>query len=115
MEQVNGYENSVGFGGDPQHIFLMGHSTGFHLVALVGTDSSYLEANGLSLRMIKGVVALDVQVYDVAARISAPIAEDSKILKNAFGADPEYWKKVSPITYVAPGHGIPPFIVAYSK
>jgi arylformamidase len=102
------------FGGDAQRIFLMGHSAGCHLVSLVGTDGSYLEAEGLSLSMIKGVVALDTQAYDVASLMSDPRAADAQTYQNAFGSDPEYWKKVSPITYVAPDRGIPPFIVAYS-
>jgi acetyl esterase/lipase len=33
-------------GGDPGRVFLMGHSSGAHLAALVGTDGRYLEKVG---------------------------------------------------------------------
>ena len=32
----------------------------------------------------------------------------------AFGNDPETWKEASPINYVAPDKGIPPFLVCYT-
>ena len=107
------YAHASQFGGDAQLIFLMGHSAGCHLVSLVGTDSSYLEAEGLSLEVIKGVVALDTQAYDVTALME----EQGRVgvYHDAFGDDPEYWKKLSPVTYVAPDRDIPPFIVAYSN
>jgi arylformamidase len=102
------------FGGDAEHIFLMGHSAGCHLVSLMGTDGSYLEAEGLSLNSLKGVVALDTQAYDVTSLMSDPQLADAQTYQNAFGSDPEYWKKVSPTSYIVPGSHIPPFIVAYS-
>ena len=102
------------FGGDASRIFLMGHSAGCHLVALVGTDGSYLQAEGLSLAALKGVVALDTQAYDITTLMSDPRASEADTYRNAFGSDPDYWKKLSPLTYVAPDQGIPPFIVAYS-
>jgi acetyl esterase/lipase len=36
-------------GGDPDRIFIMGHSAGCHLVALVATDQKYLEKAGGSV------------------------------------------------------------------
>jgi acetyl esterase/lipase len=54
------------YGGDPGRIFLMGHSAGGHLVALLGTDESYLRAEGLKLADLKGVIAVS-GVYDIPA------------------------------------------------
>ena len=42
------------YGGDPSRIYLVGHSAGAHLAALVATDGRYLEAQGLSLAAIRG-------------------------------------------------------------
>ena len=42
------------YGGSPDTIFVMGHSAGAHLAALVCTDERYLEAEGLSLSNITG-------------------------------------------------------------
>ena len=36
--------NVTVYGGDPTRIVLIGHSAGAHLVSLVGTDPTYLEA-----------------------------------------------------------------------
>jgi acetyl esterase/lipase len=39
-------------------MFLMGHSAGGHLVALLATDDCYLKAEGLTIDHIKGVIAV---------------------------------------------------------
>jgi acetyl esterase/lipase len=46
------------YGGDPTRMFLVGHSAGGHLVALLGTDESYLKAEGCSHADVKGVVGV---------------------------------------------------------
>jgi acetyl esterase/lipase len=46
------------YGGAPDRIFLMGHSAGGHLVALLATDESYLKAEGFNVRDLKGVIAV---------------------------------------------------------
>src|SRR5438552_12163260 len=48
------HDHAKDFGGDPDTIFVMGHSAGAHLAALVCTDESYLKAEGLSLSIIRG-------------------------------------------------------------
>jgi acetyl esterase/lipase len=45
-------------GGDPRRIYLLGHSAGGHLVALLATDESYLKAEGLTSADVKGVIAV---------------------------------------------------------
>lgn len=45
-------------GGDPQRLYLAGHSAGGHLVALLGTDETYLRAAGMKTADIKGVIAI---------------------------------------------------------
>jgi acetyl esterase/lipase len=46
------------YGGDPQRIYLLGHSAGGHLVSLLATDESYLKAEGLTTADIKGVITV---------------------------------------------------------
>ncbi len=45
-------------GGDPRRLYLVGHSAGGHLVALLATDESYLRAEGCTIDDIKGVVGV---------------------------------------------------------
>src|SRR6188474_2173264 len=56
-------------GGDPNRLFVMGHSAGAQLAALVCIDERYLKAEGLSLSIIKGCVPVDGDTYDVPAII----------------------------------------------
>ena len=44
------------YGGDPNQIFVVGHSAGAYLLALLATDERYLAAHGLSARDIRGLV-----------------------------------------------------------
>lgn len=97
------------YGGDPERIALAGHSSGAHLVALVGTDESFLVARQLPLRAIKAVIALDTEAYDVPAHMQD--RPPSEMYLSAFGDDPEVWKRASPRYQVAAGKGIPPFLL----
>ena len=56
-------KNAERYGGDPDCIFLVGHSAGGHLVSLLATDESYLKdpelgLDGKARQAIKGVVSL---------------------------------------------------------
>src|SRR5262249_23495909 len=46
------------YGGRPDRLFLAGHSAGAHLVSLLATDETYLNAEGLRIADIKGVIAV---------------------------------------------------------
>src|SRR5262249_36539523 len=46
------------YGGRPECMFLVGHSAGGHLVALLATDETYLKEAGARPADIKGVVAV---------------------------------------------------------
>lgn len=47
------------FGGNPEHVFLMGHSAGAYLSALLSTNQEYLINAGLDPDILKGVILLD--------------------------------------------------------
>ncbi len=107
-------DNISTFGGDPNRIFLISHSAGAHLAALVSTDSSYLKARGKSLSMIKGVILLDSAAYDIPRRMEMADGEGERtriLFSQAFGTDPQIWRQASPIAHVAAGKGIPPMLV----
>ncbi len=94
------------YGGDPRKIVIMGHSAGAHLVSMV-------EAKKLG-GSLRGVVANDVQAYDMVAYASIRGGIDGVYLQ-AFGSEPSNWIKWSPVTYVKQNSGFAPFLVMYSN
>ncbi|MGK2954177.1 MAG: carboxylesterase family protein [Solirubrobacterales bacterium] len=103
-------DNIEGYGGDPDAMFLMGHSAGAHLVSLVGSDPSWMEDQGDSLRQILGVISLDAGAMDVvdSATQKRPQPTDNNYsIWNAFGNPSEEavtprWLDASPTTWGDP-------------
>lgn len=101
------------YGGDPKSIFVMGHSAGAHLAALVCTDERYLKAEGLPLSILKGCVPVDVSVYDITKRLKDGGAVAPDTFKAVFGESEEAYRELSPVTHVARGKDIPPFLILH--
>ena len=109
------------YGGDPKRMFVMGHSAGAQLAAIVSIDDRYLKAEGLSLDIIKGCVPVDGDTFDVPAIIET--AETRRRVhglpqakvghREKFGGDSEKHRDYSAVTHVAKGKSIPPFLVVY--
>lgn len=97
---------------DGKRVALIGHSAGAHLVALVGTDLSYLKQAELDGKSLRGIIPLDGAAYDV----SRQIAEGGNFMHNtyleAFGSDPERQKKLSP-TAQAAAPNAPAFLILH--
>ena len=51
-------------GGDPERLFLLGHSSGATLVALVAADPRYLAAEGLMTAALRGVMPMGSIMWD---------------------------------------------------
>jgi acetyl esterase/lipase len=56
--------NIAARGGDPHKLFLIGHSSGATLVALVGSDERYLAQRGLKTSDLRGVVPMGSIMWD---------------------------------------------------
>jgi arylformamidase len=106
------HDHAEEYGGDPDTIFVMGHSAGAHLAALVCTDDRYLQAEGLSLGIIKGCVPVDTAGYDIVKQVERIGPARSAMYGDVFG-DARSQKGLSPITHVAKGKGIPPFLILH--
>ena len=46
------------FGGDPAQLFLMGHSAGAYIAAMLALDAHYLEQTGMSVRDLRGFIGI---------------------------------------------------------
>lgn len=106
IDQYIGY-----YGGDPRQIYVMGHSAGGQLAALVATDEQYLAAHSLKLEIIHGVILLDGVGLDIPALITPSTLP---LFETAFGTDATVWKDASPLYHISPGKGIPPFLIFYA-
>lgn len=103
------HRNIARYGGRPEQMFVMGQSAGGHLVALLACEPKYLQAHGLSVQTIRGVIAMS-GVYDLnLAPREGRDARPPGMITQAFGNDPAVWREASPLYGVRPG--LPPFLV----
>ncbi len=106
------HDHARDYGGDPNTMFVMGHSAGAQLAALVCTDDRYLKAERLSLSLIKGCVPVDGDTYDVPLQIKTVEKKRAAIYRIKFG-DEKMQKELSPVTHVARGKHVPPFLILH--
>jgi acetyl esterase/lipase len=106
------HDHARDYGGDPGTMIVMGHSAGAQLAALVCTDERYLKAEGLSFALIKGCMPVDGDTYDVPLQIRTVEKRRADIYRIKFG-DEKMQKELSPITHVARGKNIPPFLILH--
>jgi acetyl esterase/lipase len=106
------HDHARDYGGDPDTMFLMGHSAGASLTALVCTDDSYLKAEGLSLAILKGCVPVDGDAYDVPTQIQSVEQRRAESFTMKFG-DAASQKDLSAVTHIAKGKNIPPFLILH--
>ncbi len=88
------HRHAAQFGGNPQSLFVMGHSSGGQIAALLATDSFWLSANGLSLHDLAGFIGL-AGVYDFA-----PLPKKETGMRRIFGQQPSEQQRADPYTFV---------------
>jgi arylformamidase len=99
------------YGGDPDRIFLMGHSAGAHIAALLSVDGQYLAAQGLSPAAIRGTVLLDGAAYDIPDLARFGGRRLPRLYRQPFGSDPAVWRAASPTLQVKKGAQTPPMLI----
>jgi acetyl esterase/lipase len=95
------HDNVAYYGGNPAQIFVMGHSAGAHIAAMIALDGRYLGAVGLERQGVKGLIGL-AGPYDFLPLTSATL---KKIL-----AAPDM-TQTQPITFA--NAGAPPALLLH--
>lgn len=88
------------FGGRSDRIFVMGHSAGGHLAALINTDPRFFASAGIP-NPISGIILNDgfgMDMYEYLT-VAEPDKRTEEFL-NAFSRDQEKWKAGSPMYYL---------------
>ena len=107
------YEHISDYGGDARNIFLLGHSAGGHLSALIALDKQYLENLGFSNNILRGVIGLDSAAYHLPTLFENE-PENGYLFEMAFGNNSEIWENASPINYTDKINSSPPFLLIYA-
>lgn len=97
--------NIQNYKGDPNAIFLTGHSAGGHLVALVATNPKYIEDRSI----IKGVILNDAAALDMNHYLEEYPPTEAEDYLATWTANPENWKDASPIFFL--NKKTPPFMI----
>lgn len=108
------FANAAAWGGAPRRIFLVGHSAGAHLAALVATDPAYLAAGGLRPEQLAGLVLLDGMPYDAAPLVRIgrrwPDAVPDWLMPGVARRPAE----LSPTRRIVDGRRYPPMLVVHA-
>lgn len=115
------HKNIEKHGGDPKRIFIMGHSAGAQLAAILCIDDRYLKAEGVPFEVLKGCVPVDGDTYDIPAMIfTAELRQTVHGFplptfghRQKFGNDPQKHIDFSAVSHVAKGKSIPPFLILH--
>ena len=88
------------YGGDSNRIFVMGHSAGAGLAALLATDNQLFTSIGVSQNPVKGAILDDpagLDMFDYLTKMQYP--GDERYLV-PYGKNPAVWRAVSPMYHV---------------
>jgi len=101
-------EHIAAYGGDPNQIFISGHSAGGHLAALVSLDNEYFKSLHIA-NPIKGTILIDAAGLDIYAYMKQQVFREVPTYLKTFTADTATWKKASPVNHLH--KGMPPFLI----
>ncbi len=92
MKWLHDHAGEHGF--DGERLWMMGHSSGAHLVTWLAFDEARLAASGVPRAAVQGVIGLS-GVYEMRSR--------HLVLDKVFGEDPAIRRDATPLVHVSPG------------
>jgi len=98
-------ENIINYGGNPDRIFISGHSAGGHLAALISIDDQYFKKAGIE-NPIKGLILIDAAGLDMYGYLMEENLPKENTYLKTFTANPKTWKDASPLYHLH--KGMPP-------
>ncbi len=100
------------YGGNPDRLFLMGHSAGAHLISRLAFDPALLDPYGLTPEAVCGVVAVSGAAFDLTdAEIVA--GKSRAYFEKRFGATDDWQRQVSTLPFLTAE--APPFLILYAE
>ncbi|MDN3493041.1 alpha/beta hydrolase [Winogradskyella bathintestinalis] len=106
VEALKWTENNIeSFGGNSEQIYLMGHSAGGHLIALVTTNPKYSE----DTNSVKGVILNDAAGLDMYSYLQKNPPTTEYHYLTTWTKDPKLWKDASPLYFMT--DKMPPFLI----
>ena len=86
------FEHAAEYGGDPNELFVMGHSSGAHLALMLATNARWMAPHHIKPTQLAGAIGL-AGPYNFL-----PLTEDDLI--GMFGSTPEEQARSQPINFV---------------
>lgn len=99
------HENIDDFGGNPDRIFITGHSAGGHLAALATMNPAYLKDSSY----VKGVILNDAAGLDMYSYLKNNPPTNGDHYRTTWTDDEQTWLEASPINYIS--ERTPPMMV----
>jgi acetyl esterase/lipase len=90
-------ENIARFGGDPENVYVAGHSAGAYLAALLAVDPTHLGDHDLIPASIRGAILISAFLYVEETAADRP--------KDVWGADPTDWLAASVTPHISSAKG----------
>jgi acetyl esterase/lipase len=92
------YEHIEEYGGDQNKIYLLGHSSGGHLSALIASNNRFFDSVGIS-NPVKGCILMDPFGLTIDSYLQAPPKKD-QWMYNIFTKNKEVWKDAACVNYI---------------
>jgi len=90
-------KNIGDYGGDPNNIYLSGHSSGAYLATILKINAKHLATHGIDAATIQGAIPISPFLYVEETAAVRP--------KNVWGTDPSVWLRASTTHYIRDDSG----------